>query len=77
MEDNTENDNIRVPSNIKTLRERARARINKLFRRRRPNFSRPRPGSSDDNDPLVPQESRRRKRQFRVKQQPKTKVYRN
>ena len=63
VEDNTENDNIRVPSNIKTLRERARARINKLFRRRRPNFSRPRPGSSDDNDPLVPQESRRRKRQ--------------
>ena len=62
-EDNTEDGNIRVPSNIQTLRERARARINKLFRRRRPNFSRPRPGSSDDKDPLVPQESRRRKRQ--------------
>jgi len=67
--------NIRVPSNIQNLRDRARARINKLFRRRRPNFNRPRPG--EDNDPLVVQESRRRKRQFRVKQQPKTQIYRN
>ena len=55
--------NIRVPSNIQSLRERARARINKLFRRRRPNFSRPRPGGPDDKDPLIVQESRRRKRQ--------------
>ena len=33
--------NIRVPANIQSLRERARARINQLFRRRRPNFARP------------------------------------
>ena len=60
-ESDTIEDNIRLPSNVQSLRERARARINKLFRRRRPNFKRP--GPSDDKDPLVVQESRRRKRQ--------------
>lgn len=59
-------DNIRVPANIQSLRDRARARINQLFRRRRPNFARPRPGGSDDNDPLIVQESRRRKRQVSI-----------
>ena len=55
--------NISVPSSIQTLRERARSRIQSLFRRRRPNFTRPRPNVEEEGDPLIVQESRRRKRQ--------------
>ena len=63
--DSTSDNTIRVPSTIQALRERARSRIESLFRRRRPTFNRPRPGGSEAGaDPLIVQESRkRRKRQ--------------
>ena len=59
---------ISLPPAIATRRERARQRINALFRRREPSFLRPRPAAlgiqSDDNGDLQSQAStRRRKRQ--------------
>ena len=62
--------NIKLPPAIASQRDRARQRINALFRRRQPSFLRPRPpalnldGSSSEADPLqVEASTRRRKRQ--------------
>jgi hypothetical protein len=56
-------DSINLPPAIATKRERARQKINALFRRRRPNFLRPKPAGVGI-DPLEVQAStRRRKRQ--------------
>ena len=54
---------IRLPPGVAAQRERARQRINALFRRRRPNFLRPRPAGAED--PLEVQESRARARRKR------------
>ena len=59
--------NIKLPPAIASQRERARQRINALFRRRQPSFLRPRPALNLDGseaDPLqVEASTRRRKRQ--------------
>ena len=60
---------ISLPPAIASQRDRARQRINALFRRRQPSFLRPKPSAllgQDDQDPLqveASQLSRRRKRQ--------------
>ena len=55
---------------LRLQRERARARINSLFKRRRPSFIRPRPAleesGNEDAQDLVGQESRRRRRKRQV-----------
>ena len=58
--------NIKLPPAIASQRDRARQRINALFRRRQPSFLRPRPALNLDGeaDPLqVEASTRRRKRQ--------------
>ena len=65
---------ISLPPAVASQRDRARQRINALFRRRTPSFLRPQPsallgGSNQDQDPLqveASQLSRRRKRQVSV-----------
>ena len=64
MEEST----IDLPENIREAREKARSRISKLFKNRRPQFSRPKPNESgdrkseDDEESLAVAESRRRRK---------------
>ena len=63
-----EESTIDLPENIREAREKARSRISKLFKNRRPQFSRPKPNESgdrkseDDEESLAVAESRRRRK---------------
>jgi len=66
--DIVEESSIDLPENIREAREKARSRISKLFKNRRPQFTRPKPNfsgdrkSEDDDESLAVAESRRRRK---------------
>ena len=65
-QDIIEESNIDLPENIREAREKARSRISKLFKNRRPQFNRPKPNGSGDkreeDESLAVAESRRRRK---------------